>query len=213
MPTVKNIAQYLLERLIYKVQKIKDVTFLYYKERIDADVGDYSYGKLRVYSYQKGGKISIGRYTSIAEIYIIMGGNHHMDVTTYPFKVKFLEYNVENDNKPIKKILIGNDCWVSQGAVIIDGVSIGDGAIVGAGSVVTKDVEPYSIVVGNPARIVKKRFSDEEINVLRNLKYWTLEPQDLITEIESLYSTDVSYFERYVEELRKNKSKRLNSSH
>ena len=204
MLTARNMFRYLLERMSFDMNKIKDVTFLYYDERVEADVGDYSYGKLRVYSHQKGGKILIGSYTSIAEIYVLMGGNHHMDVSTYPFKVRFLGSKIDDDNKRINTISIGNDCWIGHGVTILDGVSIGDGAIIGANAVVASDVEPYSMVVGNPARVIRKRFSDEEIDTLKNLKYWTLKPRDLITNVDRLYSTDVSEFKRYIGELRQN---------
>ena len=74
--------------------------------------------------------------------------------------------------KPDPPTLIGNDVWIGNGAIILRGINVGDGAVIGAGAVVTKDIEPYTIVVGAPARLLKKRFSDEIISELLDLQWW-----------------------------------------
>ena len=114
------------------------------------------------------------------------GANHQMNaVSTFPF------YTLEGwtmnppvpDDLPLKgDTVIGNDVWIGQNAVILPGVHIGDGAIIGANSVVGSDVEPYTIVVGNPARVLRKRFDEELIDLMLRLKWW----DKSIEEIDSL---------------------------
>ena len=114
------------------------------------------------------------------------GANHQMNtVTTYPFYI-FGCWNQSTPpmtDMPIKgDTIVGNDVWIGQNSTILPGVHIGDGAIIGLNSVVGSDVEPYTIVVGNPARKVKKRFDDDLINLLLELKWW----DKSIEEINSL---------------------------
>ena len=114
------------------------------------------------------------------------GANHQMNaVSTFPFYT--LEgWNMnppEQSDLPIKgDTVIGNDVWIGQNAVILPGVHIGDGVIIGANSVVGSDVEPYTIVVGNPANVLRKRFDDELISVMLQFKWW----DKSIEEIDSL---------------------------
>ncbi|MBQ9354563.1 MAG: CatB-related O-acetyltransferase [Clostridia bacterium] len=125
-----------------------------------------------------GDKLIIGKFCQIASgvEFIMNGANHQMNsVTTFPF------YTLEGwDMKPPEKddlplkgdTVIGNDVWIGQNAVILPGVNIGDGAIIGANSVVGSDVKPYTIVVGNPARFLRKRFDDQLIELLLKFKWW-----------------------------------------
>ncbi|MBO9427793.1 CatB-related O-acetyltransferase [Labrenzia sp. R4_1] len=143
---------------------------------------------------------SIGRYTSIGEEVQVGRQNHPIDwLSTSPaFYLNEKLFNIGADfvgghdfhsYKPhlvgkvpatqFKPTAIGNDVWIGHGAYISAGVTIGDGAIVAANAVVTKDVEPYSIVGGNPAREIKKRFSDEQINKLMALRWWRFAPWQL----------------------------------
>jgi len=93
-------------------------------------------------------------------------------------------------------VKIGNDVWIGDRAMIISGVNIGDGAVIGAGSIVTKDVPPYSIVVGSPARIIKNRFSDEIIDEFLKIKYWQYNPIMLKQIMEDCRSIH-DFFERF----------------
>ena len=118
--------------------------------------------------------IKIGKYCSIARYVSIQEDYHNPDrVTTY-----FLERNLLDqplrDNAMISKgkITIGNDVWVGAGAQILSGVTIGDGAIVGAGAIVTKDIPPYAIAGGNPAKVIKFRFDQSKIDELMELAWW-----------------------------------------
>ena len=120
--------------------------------------------------------IIIGRYTSIgphSTVEIGNNHNHHM-VSTYPFRdfdVSDEDTNHYYENNHYQ-IIIGNDVWIGEGVKILGGVHIGNGAVIGMGAVVTKDVPPYSVVVGNPARVVKYRFDKEVIRKLESIRWW-----------------------------------------
>ncbi len=137
-----------------------------------------------------GDKLIIGKFCSIAaKVKFIMGpANHRLSsVTTYPFAVfkgiwqELVPPHLEQ--LPFKgDIVVGNDVWIGRESVIMPGVKIGDGAIIAAYSIVTKDVKPYSVVGGNPARFIKLRFDEELISLLLELKWWDLNEKQL-TEI------------------------------
>lgn len=125
----------------------------------------------------EGAQLKIGNFCSIASnITVLLGGNHRTDwVTTYPFG------HCKNfpDVAPVKghpktngNVVIGNDVWIGSGATIMSGVTIGDGAVIAANSHVVKDVAPYSIVGGNPAKHIKFRFTEEQIKSLLQIQWW-----------------------------------------
>ncbi|MGL5056657.1 MAG: CatB-related O-acetyltransferase [Fusobacteriaceae bacterium] len=128
-------------------------------------VGDYSYGPLNIkyWGTEKEG-LEIGNFVSIAEgVKFILGGNHEVNTfTTYPFRVMILQEKIEAWTKG--PIVIKDDVWIGMDSLILSGVTIGQGAIIAAGSVITKDVVPYSIVGGNPAKVIKYRYSKEIID-------------------------------------------------
>lgn len=135
-----------------------------------------------------GDKLIIGKFCSIAcGTQFVMGtANHRINsITTYPFNV-FGGAWEENTPPHLSQlpykgdIIIGNDVWIGRECVIMPGVKVGDGSIIATRSVVTKNIEPYSIVGGNPARFIKKRFDDEFIELLLKIKWWDFEPQKLL---------------------------------
>lgn len=136
-----------------------------------------------------GNRLSIGKFCSIAcgAKFLFNSANHTMrSLSSYPFPLFFEEWELEKtrvseawDNKG--DIVIGNDVWIGYEAVILAGVTIGDGAVIGARAVVTKDVAPYTVVGGVPARPVKKRFSDGTIQRLLELRWWDW-PEERIRE-------------------------------
>lgn len=135
-------------------------------------VGDYTYGVLNVHYFgNPREKLLVGRLCSIAdEVQFMLGGDHYYKtLLTYPIDVKFFQKNFEATTKG--KIIVGDDVWIGSHAMILSGVHIGNGAIIGAGSIVTKDVPSYAIVVGNPAHVVKYRFTEEEIQKLERIDY------------------------------------------
>lgn len=142
------------------------------------EVGDYSYGELNVVSFDNKTKLKIGKYVSIAQnVTFLLDVEHYTNhIMTYPFKSKIL---LEQEPETFSKgdIVIEDDVWIGYGATIISGVNIGKGAIVAAGALVTKDVQPYSIVGGVPAQIIKKRFSE---NIIQNMDDIDLSKIDLM---------------------------------
>jgi virginiamycin A acetyltransferase len=144
-----------------------------------------------------GDKLIIGKFCMIASdvTFIMNGANHLTDaITTYPFAIfgNGWENAMEGKSYPSKgNIVVGNDVWIGYNATIMAGVTIGDGAIIGTNSVVTKDVEPYSIVGGNPAKLIKKRFSDDEIIDLLEIKWWDWEIEKITRHVQNLTDNDI----------------------
>jgi virginiamycin A acetyltransferase len=144
-----------------------------------------------------GDKLIIGKFCQIAAgvEFVMNGANHQMNaVSTYPF------YTLEGwkMNPPAKSdmpfkgdTVIGNDVWIGQNATILPGVHIGDGAIIGANSVVGSDVEPYTIVVGNPAEAIRYRFDEELTKLLLEFKWWNKPIEEINELIPILTSSDL----------------------
>ena len=164
------------------------------------EVGDYTYGhkNKEIIHSGEGKKLIIGKFCSIAEgVKVFLGANHRVDwFTTYPFghhnESKFPKLD-KNNGHPASKgdVIIGNDVWLGNSCVIMSGVTIGDGAVIAAHSIVTKDVEPYTIVAGNPARQNRKRFSDEVISKLLELKWWDKTESEINDISDILCSDDI----------------------
>jgi len=130
---------------------------------------------------------SIGKYTSIAQNFVTLPQSHDYNrVSSYPFN------NVLLDGNDIitRRISIGNDVWIGSNVVVLGGVTIGDGAVVGAGAIVTKDVPPYAIVVGSPARVIKYRFSSRIISKLLKIKWWEREDIEMINDLRNKISIE-----------------------
>ena len=124
------------------------------------------------------------------------GANHRMSsVTTYPFGIMsngWEKTKIELKDLPYKgDTIIGNDVWIGQNVTIMPGVHIGDGAIIAANSVVSKKVPPYHIAGGNPIKIIKKRFDDDLIEYLLNLKWWDWEAKKIFENLDILCSSDL----------------------
>lgn len=166
-------------------------------------VGDYTYYDdfEDVYNFERnvkyhfafvGDKLIIGKFCMIASgVTFIMNGASHLTkaITSYPFAIFGNGWQEAMNGKayPTKgDTVIGNDVWVGFKATIMAGVKIGDGAIIAANSVVTKDVEPYAIVGGNPAREIKKRFSDEQIRELLEIKWWDWDIERITKNVHNL---------------------------
>ena len=184
-------------------------------------VGDYTYydDALAPTEFEKnnvlfnypefGDKLIIGKFCSIASgtKFIMGSANHRLgSVTTYPFNVfggSWQENTPDHMSQlPFKgDIVIGNDVWIGRESIIMPGVKIGDGAIIAACSVVTKDVEPYSVVGGNPARFIKKRFNDELIELLLEFKWWDLPPEKLVTVLPLLCDFDLEKITKKIKEM------------
>ena len=145
-----------------------------------------------------GDQLIIGKFCMIAsDVTFIMNGANHLSksITSYPFAIFGEARSDAMDGKsyPTKgNTEIGNDVWIGYGATIMPGVKIGDGAIIASKSVVTKDVEPYTIVGGNPAKEIRKRFSEEKIKQLLDLKWWDWPVEKITKEVKNLTGEDVA---------------------
>lgn len=172
-------------------------------------VGDYTYYDdfEDVYNFEKnvkyhfdfiGDRLVIGKFCMIASdvTFIMNGGNHLTEaVSTYPFAIfgeswanamQWKSYPSKGDT------IVGNDVWIGHRATIMPGVTIGDGAIIGTGATVVKDVPPYTIVGGNPAREIRKRFSETEIEQLLEIKWWDWKPEKISQHVRQLTGGDVA---------------------
>jgi acetyltransferase-like isoleucine patch superfamily enzyme len=138
----------------------------------------YSDGNPKVFYRNNDAKLVVGKFCSIASgVNIYLGGNHRTDwVTTYPFghinQDKFTDFNGLGHPSTKGDVIIGNDVWIASNVTIMSGVTIGDGAVIANNSHVVKDVEPYSMVGGNPAKLIKYRFTKEQIENLLEIKWW-----------------------------------------
>lgn len=156
-----------------------------------------------------GDQLIIGKFCSIASgtKFIMGSANHRLDsVTTYPFHVfggLWQEKTPDHLSQlPFKgDTVVGNDVWIGRESIIMPGVKIGDGAIIAAYSVVTKDVLPYSVVGGHPARLIKKRFDDELIELLLKWKWWDKEPDKLVDILPLLCHTDLDFVKRKIKDM------------
>ncbi|MCG7384455.1 Vat family streptogramin A O-acetyltransferase [Paenibacillus sp. ACRRY] len=176
--------------------------------RPNVDIGDYTYYSdnsnppehfydriLHHYDFL-GDRLVIGKFCAIAEgvTFIMNGANHRMEgMTTYPFNIFGGEWERVTptlDQLPFKgDTVLGNDVWLGQNVTIMPGITVGDGAIVASNSTVTRNIEPYVIVGGNPAKPIKKRFDDKTIELLLELKWWDQDEEWLDTHLEQLVST------------------------
>ncbi|MBO5174841.1 MAG: CatB-related O-acetyltransferase [Eubacterium sp.] len=150
-------------------------------------------------------KLKIGKFCSIAcgAKFLFTSANHTMkSLSTYPFPIFFEEWQLDGkdicdawDNKG--DIVIGNDVWIGYEAVILSGVTIGDGAVIGSRAVVTKDVEPYTIVGGVPAKPIRKRFDEQMIKKLEKIGWWNWDEEQIRQNLEAIQVGDVDALSRF----------------
>lgn len=156
-----------------------------------------------------GDKLIIGKFCQIAKgvEFVMNGANHRMNcASTYPFYIMGGDWG--NALAPVAKELplkgdtvVGNDVWIGQNTTILPGVHIGDGAIIGLNSVVARDVPPYTIVAGNPAKIIRKRFDDELIDLLLKLKWWDKNIEEIDALIPLLSCSDLNKVKQEIKKL------------
>lgn len=160
-------------------------------------IGRGTIGRPTVLSWRDGTALEVGSFCSIADnATIMLGGEHRTDwVTTYAFSRLFPEAGGFKGHPHTKgDVSIGNDVWIGYEALILSGVRVGDGAVVAARSIVTRDVKPYSIVAGNPARHVRFRFDERAVKALEEIAWWDW-PMDKIKEAwPLLLANDVEAF-------------------
>ena len=190
---------------IYPVPGCQTVTYI--KPTItnpNIVVGDFSYysgvdfqSRVTHHYDFNGDKLIIGKFCQIAAgvEFVMNGANHQMNaVSTCPF---YILEGWDQEVPPLTEMplkgdtVVGNDVWIGQNATILPGVQIGDGAIIGANSVVGSDVEPYTIVAGNPAKIIRKRFDDELIALLEKFQWWNRSIEEINALIPILTDSDL----------------------
>ena len=178
-------------------------------------VGDYTYYDdfEDVHNFEKnvkyhfdftGDQLIIGKFCMIAsDVKFIMNGANHLSnaISTYPFSIfgNGWENAMEGKAYPNKgNIEIGNDVWIGYNATIMAGVKIGDGAIIATNATVVSDVKPYTIVGGNPAKEIKKRFSPEFIERLLKLQWWNWDIEKITKNVQNLTDLDIDKLEKNV---------------
>ncbi len=152
------------------------------------EIGTGTYGELNVVDFGGKYRLIIQNYVSIAQnVTFILNAEHYINhISTYPFKVKLLQL-LDSESFGKGNIIIDNDVWIGYGTTIMSGVHIGQGAVIAAGSVVTKDIPPYAIVGGVPAKIIKYRFSSDMITELLKIDYSKLTEDAIRQHINDLY--------------------------
>ena len=163
--------------------------------------GKYTYGRPKIEWQNKDAKLIVGNFCSISanNVTIYLGGNHRTDwVTTYPFG--HIHQNIFNtfngEGHPCTKgdVIIGNDVWIGANVTIMSGVTIGDGCVIANNTHVVKNAEPYSIIGGNPAKLIRYRFSEEQIKKLLEIKWWDWEDSIINQNTHLLCNPDIDTF-------------------
>lgn len=181
-------------------------------------VGDFTYADSEFESHVThhydfiGDKLIIGKFCQIAAgvEFVMNGANHQMNaVSTFPFSM--LEgWNMKppaKENLPLKgDTVIGNDVWIGQNAVILPGVHIGDGAIIGANAVVGSNVEPYTVVAGNPAQFIRNRFDEELTALMLQWKWWDKSIEKINALIPILTNPDLAFVKAKIKEFLANRT-------
>lgn len=162
--------------------------------------GSHSYGSVNVRAWGEKNSYCVGKFCSIADnVTVFLGGNHRVDwISTYPFPAFTEEFpgtiGIQDHATSKGNVIIGNDVWIGSHATIMSGVTIGDGAVIGAYSVVAKNVPPYAIVVGNPARIVRYRFDEKTIEQLLKIQWWNWPLEKIKNNARLLCTPSVDIF-------------------
>lgn len=162
-------------------------------------IGTHTYGSMEIIDSRGDDDVEIGKFTSIGPALKIISGNHNYKfISNYPFK------SIDNHFwKPLDdisdhlyngKTIIGNDVWIGHSVIIKGGVTVHDGAVIAAGAMVTKDVPPYSIVGGFPAKVLKLRFSQEQIQKMLEIKWWDWEDDTINQNLDFIMTDDIDLF-------------------
>jgi acetyltransferase-like isoleucine patch superfamily enzyme len=167
---------------------------------VEFETGLFTYGSPKILSWGENKKVIIGKFCSIAgDVKIFLGGNHRIDwISTYPFNERLDSFSHAKEIKghPYSKgdVIIGNDVWVGHGVTILSGVKIGNGAVIGAETVVSKNVDAYTVVVGNPMVVKRKRFTADQIIELERIKWWDWNIDKINKNLNLICSNEIDQF-------------------
>ena len=164
-------------------------------------IGRNSYCSIKVFDYydndspnQERGRIEVGHYSSLAgSTKVFLYGNHNLRSVAMGVLTPH-EYKNFATPQPPQVIRIGNDVWIGDGVTILNNAQVGDGAVVAAGTVVTGSVPPYAVLAGNPGRIVKYRFSEEQIAALLQIRWWDWPYEKVLENLDLLRGEDIDKF-------------------
>jgi virginiamycin A acetyltransferase len=170
--------------------------YTYYDDPVDSE--NFERNVLYLYPFM-GDKLIIGKFCAIAQDvkFIMNGANHKIDcLSTFPFSIfsnGWEKVTPQISDLPYKgNTVIGNDVWIGYESLIMPGVKIGDGTIIAARSLVASDVAPYTVVGGNPAKLIKQRFKPEIVKTLLKIKWWDWEPEKISRNLENITSMNLS---------------------
>jgi acetyltransferase-like isoleucine patch superfamily enzyme len=167
------------------------------------EVGEHTYGLRRecFFAYHPDDRVRIGKFCSLADGVKFVFGGHRVDtVSTFPFRAICFKDAPHADASSKGDIVVGHDVWIGVNALILSGVKIGNGAVVAAGAVVTKDVAPYAIVGGVPAKLVKMRFEPDQIAALEKIQWWNWALEKIENNLDLFYATPAAFIQRHLPE-------------
>ena len=161
--------------------------------------GKYTYGTPIIHWKNENAKLIVGNFCSIGgNVNIYLGGNHNTNwVTTYPFghiHQDLFKFNQQGHPSTRGDVVIGNDVWIANNVTIMSGITIGDGAVIANNSHVVKNVEPYTIVGGNPAKLIRYRFNELQIEKMLSIKWWNWDETRINENIHLLNDKDIDKF-------------------
>ena len=182
------------------IRSISFFTIFYY---IMYTFGKYTYGSPQICYPEDNAKLIVGNFCSISSnVNIFLGGDHRTDwVTTYPFghicKDQFNTFDGKGHPTTKGDVIIGSDVWIGSNVTIMSGVKIGDGAVIACNSHVVKNIEPYSLVGGNPAKLIKYRFSQQQIEKLLEIKWWYWDDEKINQNIPLLCNNIDEFLDKF----------------
>lgn len=199
---LKNYDRLVFLKNIIKSQNIEIGDYTYYDDFENPD----NFEKNVLYHFDFiGDKLIIGKFCAIgSDVQFIMNGANHKigGISTYPFNIfggDWSSVEPTASDLPYKgDTIIENDVWIGYKATIMPGITIGNGAIIAAHSVVTKDVEPYSIVGGNPAKVLRKRFTEDDINSLLEIAWWNWDLDKITTALPHIVGNNINQLKTFM---------------